>query len=53
MGVVTLKKIYPPIYSHCFDSGIKVFSRDVVVARFGHYVKMALKPGALPGVTQD
>ena len=51
--VVTLKKMHPPIYRHFLDSEIKVSSCDVVVARFGHYVKMALKPGALPGVMQD
>ena len=54
--VVTLKKMYPLIYRHLFHNVSlweKVFlgpivSRDVVITRFGHYVKLASKPSAVP-----
>ena len=55
-GVVTLRKMCPLIYRRLFHNVSlweKVFlgqcaSRDVVITRFGRYVKLASKPGALP-----
>ena len=56
VGVVMLRKMYPLIYRRLFHNVSlweKVFlgqcaSRDVVITRFGRYVKFASKPGALP-----